>query len=100
MTPQETARQHAEVELAFANGAKIEECARISSSWRQEDYPEWDWQNYDYRIAPKPKKTVVMYQWLCKDACLGYWLTGHSEEPISDSIRRLDETRMEVEVEE
>ena len=100
MTPQEIARHHAEVELAFANGAKIEECARISSSWRQEDYPEWDWQNYDYRVAPKQKRTVVLYQWICWNTRQGYFLAAHSSKAPVYWLHRLDETRMEVEVEE
>jgi len=55
---------------------------------------------------PKPKKTVVLYQWLCRDANSGnHFLQKHTEmEPGHIFgvilVKRLDETKMVVEVEE
>ena len=45
------------------------------------------------------KKIVVMYQWLCKDGD-DYWIHYHVYQKPGHAIRRLDETRMEVEVDE
>ena len=38
----------------FAEGGKIEYRRSDLSPWRQIDNPDWDWQNYNYRIRQSP----------------------------------------------
>ncbi len=68
MTPQEIARQHAEIELAFADGAEIER-AKVrfidpktnEPPWVPDDNPNWDWFRYIYRVKPQPKTMTLYY---------------------------------------
>lgn len=88
---------------AFERGEKIETLI-TNGEWIEVSFPMWDWQDCDYRIAPKPKKTIELYQWLCYDSqgfLPGYWASSHhSVKPNEFALCRLDETRMVVEVED
>jgi hypothetical protein len=72
--------------------------------WDTFNWVRWNGKAWDasakYQII-KPKKTVVLYKWLCREGNY-LWLTElQTAEPITSHIvRRLDETRTEIEVEE
>jgi hypothetical protein len=82
---------------ALGRGEKVE-------VWNDPVWEEWFGKMWhyscQYRIV-KPKKTVVLYEYFCREGDY-YWITDlQSYAPTSTCIvRRLDETRMEVEVEE
>lgn len=51
-----------EVMLAFADGAPIEYSNnRTNSSWMACLHPIWDWNNFDYRVAPEKAVDGVVY---------------------------------------
>lgn len=54
MTPEET-RQAAAVMLAHAEGKRIEwaENPQKGGQWYKDEYPEWNWHDYQYRVAPE-----------------------------------------------
>jgi hypothetical protein len=58
-TPQEKAKQQAEVMLAFANGAEIEWYRDNVGEWQDAKAPQWDWSMNHYRVKVVPK--VVKY---------------------------------------
>ena len=54
MTPQE-AREAAAVMLAFADGKEIEcRATVITSRWSPKAHDGWDWESFEYRVAPEP----------------------------------------------
>lgn len=55
--------KHAELIKAWADGADIE--VRYTSGWEDANPPLWCNQ-YQYRIKPEEKKTVVRYLWAFK----------------------------------
>ena len=98
MTPQEQARERAEVMIHFANGGEVE-LLDLDGIWKRIANPGWDWSRSEYRIVqPKPKK-VKFYQWLCSSGGKMY-ISLHREETniAPDAVKRLDETMIEVEV--
>ena len=60
--PRQTAREHAKVELAFADGAKVERTRRDADiEWLDTPNPKWDWDHYNYRIKLKvPRERWVI----------------------------------------
>jgi hypothetical protein len=82
---------------ALERGEKVE--VLIDKEWEKWNGNWWD-NGVTFRIV-KPKKTVVLYEYFCREGDY-YWITDlQSYVPTSTCIvRRLDETRMEVEVEE
>jgi hypothetical protein len=64
MTPDET-KQAAAVMIAFAEGKKIEYKVRCGArGWEalkldEEDGVDWDWETYEFRIAPEPMEIEV-----------------------------------------
>ena len=64
-----TLREKIEVMQAFERGEYIEVRTdkTKSGTWSVAIDPLWDWNNNDYRIKPKPKQTVTIEKWLCKD---------------------------------
>lgn len=54
MTPQEKAKQQAEVMLAYAEGKEIE-CTDAHASWASCPDPFWNWLRADYRVKKTPK---------------------------------------------
>lgn len=44
------------VMLAADEGKRIEYCERGNSQWKWAPCPYWDWNNYDYRVKPEPKR--------------------------------------------
>ena len=56
-----------EVMEAFKRGEEIEFRLRLTlGSWGKETAPIWNWDEFDYRIKPKPKQTVTIEKWLCE----------------------------------
>ena len=60
-----TLREKIEVMEAFERGEEIE-LKNYDNDWIVYGEPSWDWVNNEYRIKPKPKKTVTIEKWLCK----------------------------------
>ena len=54
--------KHAELIKAWADGADIEVIHPMNNSWWDAKPPSWDL-DYEYRIKPEEKKTVVRYLW-------------------------------------
>lgn len=51
----------------FENGGEIEFiCKEDGDEWEDEKYPDWDWNDFDYRIKEQKQK-VTIEKWLCKD---------------------------------
>lgn len=100
-----TSKEILEVVAAAEAGKKIE-----WRSMRHSDLkwclctmsPMWNFASTNYRVAPNQKKKVKLYQWLCMELGPGhYYLSDPMESSIiSKYARRLDETMIEVEVEE
>lgn len=63
-----TLREKIEVMQAFERGEEIE-CATAGydTCWHYVKTPSWNWKETDYRIKPKPKQTVTIEKWLCRD---------------------------------
>ena len=52
--PRQTAREHAAVELAFADGAEVESVRRQGEyRWTVDTTPQWEWLTFNYRVKPK-----------------------------------------------
>lgn len=91
-----TTAEKIEVMQAFERGEAIE--CRQGFGWEGPvTSPSWDWSRIDYRIATKPKKTVDLYQWLCNDGH-SYYISNHYELAPYNRIKRLDHTKMTIEV--
>lgn len=62
MTPQETAKQQAEVMIAFAEGKTIQStrCSDREIKWEDQPSPLWDWIHFEYRIKPQEPKKVTL----------------------------------------
>lgn len=60
MTPQDKARQQAEVMIAFAEGKTIEYRENGEHVWEYAKTPSWDWFSFDYRIKPAEPKKVKL----------------------------------------
>lgn len=94
-----TKQKHAEMIKAWADGEDIQFCAPDDKIWFDTDHPKWD-ENIQYRIKPTEQKTVELYQYLCYFTIDGYFISLHVDAPPIGCrvIRRLDETKMVVEV--
>lgn len=57
MDAREETKRRIAVMQAWVEGKKVEYRNRVhkTSVWRNEVDPAWDWDTYDYRIAPEPK---------------------------------------------
>lgn len=85
-----------EIALAAERGENVE-CYDINNdTWVQIGLGELPL----LRIAPKPKEKVVLYQWLIAERSGACWTTTHQNEKClaPPNAKRLDETRMEVEI--
>lgn len=83
---------------AAINGAKIEFRHIIGGACAIIDKPTWNWSDYTYQVKEEPKKTVELYQWLCYTANSWHHITTPRETEPNNVIRRLDETKITVEV--
>ena len=69
----------------YADGGKVEVCDRTWKCWSTDLEPLWDWVGHNYRIKEKPKQTVTIEKWLCKDA-FGYFVV-HCQNKAYESIK-------------
>lgn len=53
-----------EVLQAFQEGKSIEYRSHSNDIWLPARTPAWQFKNHEYRIKPKEKKKVSMWQWL------------------------------------
>ena len=68
MTPeQKEAARRAEIMLAFSRGEAIERCISKVGDWERTIIPNWNWVDFDYRVARVPIELRV---------ALAYDLTG------------------------
>jgi hypothetical protein len=51
-----TRKEQLEIELAFENGSKIESVSLGMSDYGLNEYPIWNWKQYDYRIKEEPQR--------------------------------------------
>ena len=58
---------------AFERGEEIEYEKINKQDWTLMRIEEWNFEKYNYRIKPKPKK-VVVEKWLCKSAWDNYFI--------------------------
>ena len=55
MTPeQKEAARRAEIMLAFSRGEAIERCISKDGDWERTIIPNWNWVDFDYRVARVP----------------------------------------------
>ena len=52
-----------------------------------------------YRVAQPKKSTITLYQWLCKDMDR-YYVGLPMESKPAHAVKRLDHTRLEMEVDD
>ena len=65
-----TTKEMIEVMQAFERGETIEVIWRgvANDGWDvATTTPSWDWGEYDYRVAPKPKKQIKLYCYFGND---------------------------------
>lgn len=98
-----TVREMIEVMEAYERGEEVE--MRYESGWDSQPYPAWNWETYDYRIAPSMPDTINWdhvapeYKWMARDrdgrAYLydkrptteeGYWYAASAVECIQASV--------------
>lgn len=60
--------KHADLIIAWANGAKIQYLNKVLNAWRDCSDPGW-LENYDYRIKPEPKPDLIRYGVCRIDLC-------------------------------
>ena len=51
---------------AFERGEEIECNSLYNPKWTSTTAPAWSWNDFCYRIKPKPKQTVTIEKWLMK----------------------------------
>ena len=76
-----TLREKIETMQAFERGEEIEVKfdKTEKGTWSKVIDPSWGWDNYDYRIKPKPKQTVTIEKWLCKSCWDNYFIIESEE---------------------
>lgn len=65
--------KHADLIIAWANGAEIETKTRLSE-WSRVASPAWS-NDQDYRIKPKPM--IKKYQWACNSSAVCFVTSGY-----------------------
>lgn len=97
MTPQETAKQQAEVMIAFAEGKPIQYMifANNGIEWTDISEPLWDWIRFDYRIRPAEPKKVKLEAWIDPRGGMHFFTTcsGYIEQKLVANwtrVRSLD----------
>lgn len=88
MTPQEKARQQAEVMRAYANGAEIEfKTVSTNNEWANcSSEPSWNWRLTDYRVK-KPSPKVVKLE--AYRSSLGLLFHVTKDYPASQEWKRI-----------
>ena len=61
-----TLREKIETMEAFERGEEIECNSLYNPKWTSTPSPAWNWNDFCYRIKPKPKQTVTIEKWLCQ----------------------------------
>ena len=92
-----TTEQMIEVMQAAARGERIEwKHPGDGENWHESDCQYWNWSDYDYRVAPKPKKQIKMLAWFdrvnlfwAKEAALA--LPSWTRVPSEDKIIEVEE---------
>ena len=62
-----TLREKIEVMQAFERGEEIECNSLYNPKWTSATAPAWGWNDFCYRIKPKPKQTVTIEKWLLRE---------------------------------
>ena len=82
MTPQERAKQQAEVMLAYANGAEIEAEFQPdywrTDCWRIKTNPVWNWELWNYRVKKPAPKAVKLEAWIDLCGSLCHYIKGRN----------------------
>lgn len=71
---------------AYEIGEKIETRNQMATHWHLSDYPDWDWSQYDYRIAaPDPVPHTIDWSHVSDDyVCMV--TTSHGNHYLATSI--------------
>ena len=62
-----TLREKIDCMEAFERGEEIECNSLYNPKWTSTTAPAWSWNDFCYRIKPKPKQVVVIEKWLFED---------------------------------
>lgn len=85
---------------AFERGEEIECNSLYNPKWTSTTAPAWNWNDFCYRIKPKPKQTVTVEKWLAESAFEGYLVIEGTKEYIQDfssvKIKLLDTYEVEL----
>ena len=68
--------KHADLIVAWANGAEIQYREYDREYWNNVEYPSWI-EDYEYRVKPEPKPDVVLY------AYGEFFSCGHENSPVA-----------------
>lgn len=69
-----TRHKHADLIIAWANGAEIEYYHKNFKSWNPANAPVWR-EDIEYRIKPKP--LIKKYQWACNSSAVCFVTNGY-----------------------
>jgi len=92
MTPQEIARQHAEVELHFADGGDVEFKTQ-NRDWHPACSPQWEWSTTDYRKKSKKSQAEIDREEAIEDMAvdiLNHWNEDGLDCPILEKVLAKD----------
>lgn len=86
-----------EVLQAFQAGKKIEYFSISANKWVIEEPPAWNFDDYQYRIAPEPKKKVKLEAWLSPTGQL-VWYDMSKVHTWSNNCVRVPSEDKEIEI--
>ena len=77
-----------EVLQAYKDGKKIEYLSTMDGTWSScIGEPLFNFDDYQYRVAPEPKKRVKLEAWIMPSGCLVWWDARKVTARSTDCIR-------------
>ena len=86
---------------AFERGEEIECNSLYNPKWTSTPSPAWNWNDFCYRVKPKPKQTVIIEKWLCASGFnMAYYTVEATKEYFDrytkDRVKLLDTYEVEI----
>lgn len=100
-----TTKEIIELANAFDNGKELEYFCHSIKQWLPycPTFPSFNFNHYTYRIKPKEKKRVKLYQFLCENNGNFFYSSQvfpslqEAKKLYNNAIKQLDHTMVEVE---